>query len=147
MMDEPKKANLRLLAMQKKLGQAEKSISALTVSGQKIESQLNTKANALNQRITTILWVLTGVLIVLGMSLSLLISHVVTKPLVDAIRIAKKVVANDLSSTITVNSKDETGELLQSLFDMQRNLLSRQKTDAAVVDEMNRLSVKVFVAI
>ena len=48
----------------------------------------------------------------------------ITKPLSEAIRIARTVAANDLRSEIRPVSADETGQLLVALKDMNGNLLS-----------------------
>jgi methyl-accepting chemotaxis protein len=51
-----------------------------------------------------------------------LIARSITRPLGEAVRIAQTVAAGDLSSHIEVNSKDETGQLLQALKDMNAAL-------------------------
>ena len=50
------------------------------------------------------------------------ITRSITVPLNEAVRIAQTVANGDLSSTIVVHSKDETGRLLQALKDMNANL-------------------------
>ncbi|MFZ6642824.1 methyl-accepting chemotaxis protein [Undibacterium sp. TC4M20W] len=51
-------------------------------------------------------------------------SRSITRPLGEAVVIARKVADGDLSSRIIVTNKDETGQLLQALFDMNQGLLS-----------------------
>jgi methyl-accepting chemotaxis protein len=51
------------------------------------------------------------------------ITRSVTRPLRHAVEMARSVAAGDLTSTITVNSRDETGQLLQALQDMNANLV------------------------
>ncbi|MDY7540002.1 methyl-accepting chemotaxis protein [Undibacterium sp. 5I1] len=46
----------------------------------------------------------------------------ITRPLGDAVAVARKVADGDLTSIIVVNSKDETGQLLQALQDMNGSL-------------------------
>ena len=46
----------------------------------------------------------------------------ITRPLEEAVRVARTVAANDLTSSITVHSRDETGQLLQALRQMNDNL-------------------------
>ncbi|KGH28529.1 methyl-accepting chemotaxis protein [Comamonas testosteroni] len=46
----------------------------------------------------------------------------ITHPLAEAVRVARTVAANDLTSSITVNSRDETGLLLEALRHMNDNL-------------------------
>ena len=46
----------------------------------------------------------------------------ITGPLADAVAVARRVAAGDLTSDITVRSQDETGQLLQALKDMNTSL-------------------------
>ncbi|KQP44553.1 methyl-accepting chemotaxis protein [Pseudorhodoferax sp. Leaf274] len=46
----------------------------------------------------------------------------ITQPLAEAVRVARAVAANDLTSRVTVQSRDETGQLLQALQDMNASL-------------------------
>lgn len=61
--------------------------------------------------------------IVLGLLLAFWISQLVSAPLRHAVKVAQTVAAGDLTSQITVRSKDETGMLLQALKDMNESLL------------------------
>ena len=70
------------------------------------------------------LMVLLGVLMVaLGAVCAFLISRSITRPLGEAIKVAQTVAAGDLTSRIEVKTKDETGQLMQALKDMNDNLL------------------------
>src|SRR5450830_531849 len=60
--------------------------------------------------------------IVLGIVLAVVIARVVSQPLQDALAIARKVAANDLTGKGTVRNKDETGLLMQALNDMTGSL-------------------------
>ncbi|MDB5940022.1 MAG: hypothetical protein JWP77_2386, partial [Polaromonas sp.] len=58
----------------------------------------------------------------------------ITRPLGEALQVAQTVAAGDLTSRIEVNSRDETGQLLQALKDMNASLVGivgnvRQGTD------------------
>jgi len=66
---------------------------------------------------------LGGLAIVLGGVISLLITRSITRPINAAVKVAETVAAGDLSSRIDVTSKDETGQLLQALKDMNDSLL------------------------
>jgi methyl-accepting chemotaxis protein len=61
--------------------------------------------------------------IVVGMILALWIAHIVSRPLKEAVKVAQAVAAGDLTSRIKVSSKDETGQLLQALKDMNGSLV------------------------
>ncbi|WP_343583568.1 methyl-accepting chemotaxis protein [Herbaspirillum sp.] len=60
--------------------------------------------------------------LVLAIVLAVLATRSITRPMRDAVEIAKTVAAGDLSSRIDVTRKDETGELLQALKDMNESL-------------------------
>src|SRR5450830_6669 len=62
------------------------------------------------------------------------IARIVSLPLNEAVKVAQMVASGDLTSRIDVNSKDETGQLLEALKNMNDNLLKivssvRQGTD------------------
>lgn len=54
--------------------------------------------------------------------LGLYATRSITRPLGEAVIVARKVADGDLTSTIVVDSKDETGQLLQALQDMNFSL-------------------------
>ncbi|MFZ6746380.1 methyl-accepting chemotaxis protein [Undibacterium sp. JH2W] len=64
------------------------------------------------------------VTIALGLLLAYWIARVVSRPLQEAVRVAKTVASGDLTSDIEVKTTDETGELLQALKEMNASLLS-----------------------
>jgi len=57
-----------------------------------------------------------------AMAIAWLISRSITAPLNRAVVVARTVAAGDLTSTIVVDSRDETGELLAALGDMNEKL-------------------------
>jgi methyl-accepting chemotaxis protein len=69
-------------------------------------------------------WVagVTVLIVILGAAFALLITRGITRPLNEAVGVAQKVAAGDLTSTIVVKTKDETGILLQALKDMNESL-------------------------
>ncbi|MBR7799846.1 methyl-accepting chemotaxis protein [Undibacterium fentianense] len=64
---------------------------------------------------------LTGTFI--GMGLAWFIARSITRPLSEAVHIARTVAAGDLTSIVEVTSKDECGQLLQSMQDMNASLI------------------------
>ena len=60
--------------------------------------------------------------VLMGALMAWLITRSITAPLQQAVQLAQTVAAGDLSSDITVTSKDETGRLLQALQIMNENL-------------------------
>ncbi|WP_347557991.1 methyl-accepting chemotaxis protein [Robbsia sp. KACC 23696] len=73
-----------------------------------------------NSRIVTIVVALVS--LVMGVLLAVYITRSVTAPLRDAVAVADRVAAGDLTSRIVVASTDETGQLLLALKRMQDSL-------------------------
>ena len=64
-----------------------------------------------------------GMLVVIfAVLFAILATRSITKPMSEAVKIAKTVAAGDLSSDISVTRRDETGDLLQALKDMNEGL-------------------------
>jgi methyl-accepting chemotaxis protein len=59
---------------------------------------------------------------VVTMLISAYMGRLILRPLMQAVRIAKQVASGDLTSRVEVNSKDETGQLSQSLKEMNASL-------------------------
>ncbi len=75
--------------------------------------------------------------VIIGIIFSQLITRSITLPLNDAVTIAKRVAAGDLTSVVQVKSRDETGELMQALKIMTESLMRivgqvRQSTSTIV---------------
>ncbi|BEV14461.1 methyl-accepting chemotaxis protein [Herbaspirillum sp. DW155] len=74
---------------------------------------------------------LTGKILILGGMVSVLLSLLlawwlannITRPLAVAVKLARQVAGGDLSARIEVRSRDETGELLSALKDMNASLV------------------------
>jgi methyl-accepting chemotaxis protein len=70
--------------------------------------------------------VLVGLMIgsiVVAALFAFVITRMVTRPIDAAVALAQRVAAGDLTATIEVTTKDETGQLLQALKDMNANLV------------------------
>ncbi|WP_151636937.1 methyl-accepting chemotaxis protein [Noviherbaspirillum aerium] len=67
----------------------------------------------------------TGIVfaVLLGMLICLWLVHAIAKPLAAAVDVARRVAAGDLDNDIVVETKDETGQLLQALKDMNASLV------------------------
>jgi len=104
--DKPVAAALRdLLAInQEHAGRTSLELSAMLASTQ--------------QRVA----LMTLLILALGAVFAHLISKSITRPLIDAVRLAQRVAAGDLSGEVEVKSRDETGQLLQALKSMNENL-------------------------
>jgi methyl-accepting chemotaxis protein len=71
------------------------------------------------------LWIIALLLgvVLLGMTLAIFIGRILVRPLAQAVIIARTIGEGDLTSTINPASKDETGQLMQALKDMNSSLL------------------------
>ncbi|MES2071293.1 MAG: methyl-accepting chemotaxis protein [Pseudomonadota bacterium] len=72
----------------------------------------------------TLIMLVLAVSIALGLALAYFIARVVARPLQQALRVAQTVASGDLTSKIEASSKDETGQLLLALKEMNASLLS-----------------------
>ena len=75
---------------------------------------------------STIAWLmgLAAVALVLGTIVAVWITRSITRPLRQAVDVARTVATGDLSTRIEVHSADETGQLLQALRDMNEALVN-----------------------
>ncbi|HJV01726.1 MAG TPA: methyl-accepting chemotaxis protein [Burkholderiaceae bacterium] len=70
----------------------------------------------------TIMLTLAGLAMVLATGFGYVVSNSITRPLRRAVEIARTVASGDLSSRIEVHGRDETGQLMQALHDMNASL-------------------------
>ncbi|SOD25423.1 methyl-accepting chemotaxis protein [Variovorax sp. YR752] len=61
--------------------------------------------------------------VLLGAAIAWLITRSITRPIGEAVQVAEKVAAGDISSRIEVQSKDETGRLMLALKEMNESLV------------------------
>ena len=73
-----------------------------------------------NARLSGIVLLVGSVLI--GMALALWVARIVSRPLNEAVGVARQVASGDLTADIVVSSNDETGQLMQALKDMNGSL-------------------------
>ena len=85
------------------------------------ESGAEAERVAASTRMTVVLLALGAA--ILSVVVGFLVSRSITRPLTDAVGVARRVADGDLTSNIVVNSRDETGQLLQALKDMNASLL------------------------
>jgi len=78
--------------------------------------------DAIAAKSRTLILVLEGLILLLGIVFARYLTLGITKPLHRAVDISRRVAEGDLSSEIAVTSRDETGQLLQSLKDMNHSL-------------------------
>ncbi|WP_017347957.1 methyl-accepting chemotaxis protein [Pantoea sp. A4] len=71
-----------------------------------------------------VILVLSVIAIIASILLGIYLTRSIVRPLTRAVEIAGKVAAGDLTSSITVTSRDETGALMLALQQMNTNLLT-----------------------
>jgi methyl-accepting chemotaxis protein len=81
-------------------------------------------ATATYNRSRGLIMVLLVAAIALGLALAVWIARVIARPLTEALDVARMVAAGDLTSRIVARSKDETGQLLGALAEMNGSLTS-----------------------
>jgi methyl-accepting chemotaxis protein len=69
-------------------------------------------------------WIIAALVacVALGTLQAIWLARIISRPLNNALEVAQTVAAGNLTSIITVTSKDETGQLLQALKDMNTSL-------------------------
>ena len=81
-----------------------------------------------------LLLLISALAVLFGVALGWVATRSITRPLGEAVAIARRVADGDLTSNIVITSKDETGQMLQALKDMNDSLVGivgqvRQGTD------------------
>ncbi len=70
-----------------------------------------------------LVFVLTALAMVLGSVIAWIVTRSIAQPISAAVKVAQTVAGGDLTSLIEVDSRDETGQLLQALKDMNGSLV------------------------
>lgn len=105
------------------LDKVQKVIAQLSALQKKIVEQSGDVAAGHIESATTMMTTLGIAAAIAGIGFAYWISHSITKPMNEAVKIAQTVAAGDLSSVIDVKYKDETGQLLQALKEMNTSLV------------------------
>ena len=95
-------------------------LSAVNVKGAEVS---DAEANRIYRESRLAIVCLLAVCIVLAMVLSWWIARLVARPLIRAVSIARQVAKGDLTSQIPYAGRDETGQLMDALKQMNGNLL------------------------
>ncbi|MGA5656380.1 methyl-accepting chemotaxis protein [Rahnella contaminans] len=67
--------------------------------------------------------IFSALAILLAAAMGYFLTRSITRPLLNAVKVAENVATGDLTTQIQVNSHDETGQLMQGLKNMNENLL------------------------
>jgi methyl-accepting chemotaxis protein len=100
----------------------EQEINELTTFNDEGATQAGRNATALYSKG---LWLVVGLItgeVVLTIGLALLLTKSITTPIKDALSVAERIAASNLSDEILVSGTDEAGRLLKALAQMQKNL-------------------------
>ncbi|RBA25680.1 methyl-accepting chemotaxis protein [Herminiimonas fonticola] len=101
-------------------------VDDMAVVVKSVQSTVDAKsaeANKTSTQSVTIILTITGIALLLSITLGFFITRAITRPLNQAVTVAQTVAAGDLTSRIEITSKDETGQLLQALKDMNESLV------------------------
>ncbi|TQK06867.1 methyl-accepting chemotaxis protein [Herbaspirillum sp. SJZ107] len=92
---------------------------------QAARNKADLEAGALRYRSARlVMFAVVTLALVLAVAIGVVITRSITRPLRQAVDVAKTVAAGDLTSRIEVDTTDETGELLAALKDMNMSLLT-----------------------
>ncbi|RON40330.1 methyl-accepting chemotaxis protein [Pseudomonas brassicacearum] len=94
-------------------------------------------ADQLQRSATTTLYIGIGLAFLAALSLGIFISRMISRPIAVAVESAERIAKGDLTHTITSVARDETGQLLTALGDMQESL---KTTIHQIADASNQLA-------
>jgi methyl-accepting chemotaxis protein len=109
-------------ALQKEQDAYLSQIGNLNDLGGKLMEKAAEEAEADYQDSRKIMWLMAALASLFACAFGWLITRSITRPLDKAVNIARTVAAGDLTSTIRADSKDETGQLIDALAQMNDNL-------------------------
>jgi methyl-accepting chemotaxis protein len=88
----------------------------------KADSEATAAAMLVGDRLATTIYAVEGLVVVLAVLLAWALVRSITVPLSEAVKVARRVAAGDLTSEIKVEGKDEAAELLAALQAMNEGL-------------------------
>ncbi|CAA2109826.1 methyl-accepting chemotaxis protein [Variovorax paradoxus] len=98
-------------------------LDAMDAHESKLSRAANEQAGAAYAMARNLMLGLGGVAILLGAAIAWFITRTITRPIGEAVEVAEKVAAGDISSRIEVHSHDETGRLMSALKAMNESLV------------------------
>jgi methyl-accepting chemotaxis protein len=99
------------------------------------QDELGPQLQESNERAEIFVLTLSIIAAVLGVFLAIVITRVISRPIVSVVGIAKQLAAGDLSAKIEVKGKDETGQLLAAMSNLKEKL-------STFITEMNHMSTE-----
>jgi methyl-accepting chemotaxis protein len=98
------------------------TVANLAERQQRVFDETKVKVDQTVASSRTILLAVGSAALVVGALLAYLLSRSITRPLREAVEVARTVAAGDLSRKVEVHSADETGQLMEALKSMTDNL-------------------------
>lgn len=111
-------------------------LSIIIESNNRQAAESAVKAEQQESSATTTLYVGVALAFIAAMALGLFISHGISRPIAVAVASARRVAAGDLTQPIISTSRDETGQLLAALADMQSSLKMTIQQIAGAADQL-----------
>ncbi|MBB3179167.1 methyl-accepting chemotaxis protein [Variovorax sp. Sphag1AA] len=99
------------------------ALDDLNVHQVKRADGINAEALADYERARSLMIGLGVLAVLLGAAVAWLITRSITQPIREAVKVAETVAAGDITSRIEIHSKDETGQLMQALREMNDSLV------------------------
>jgi methyl-accepting chemotaxis protein len=100
----------------------ENQVLALLAIERRDIDRMSREIDAANESAFKLRILLTVLTLVAGGACAFLIARSITRPLARAVQVAETVASGDLSARIEVESRDETGQLMQALRNMNESL-------------------------
>jgi methyl-accepting chemotaxis protein len=111
-------------------------LSIIIESNNRQAAESAVKAEQQESSATTTLYVGVALAFIAAIALGLFISHLISRPIAVAVASARRVAAGDLTQPIISTSRDETGQLLTALADMQSSLKMTIQQIAGAADQL-----------
>ncbi|HZW21531.1 methyl-accepting chemotaxis protein [Noviherbaspirillum sp.] len=99
------------------------AIDEMIAHQQKLARQTSVEANDAYGNALLLTLALAGAALTIGVFVAWYVTRSITAPLKGAVHVARRVADGDLSTRVTVESEDETGQLLAALRDMNESLV------------------------
>ena len=123
--------NLLMMTMQKEQASYMAAVQALVTLGDKQVEQASEDSVSVYRSGRTMMLALAAAAIVFAAVFAWLLSRSITRPLKQAVEIARTVAGGDLSHKVAVHGRDETGQLMLALQEMTASLVG-------IVDNVRR---------
>nr|WP_265112839.1 methyl-accepting chemotaxis protein [Herbaspirillum sp. alder98] len=119
------------------------AIAALIALQRKSLDALAAENTDIARQSALMLAVLEALLLAFGIACAWVLTVGITRPLGTAVKVSRQVAQGDLSAEIAVRGKDETGQLLQALQDMNLNLRNIVGNVRTGTDTINTASTEI----